>query len=114
MRSGGLAGGEDDVVAEGFELAFVAAGLAAAVGVPGVVVRAEVAVAGGGVLQQVPDGDQDGAADGDVRLVPSAAGAAADAAVPFAQERIGAGGAVAGLAGVAAGVAVAVAFLTKK
>jgi hypothetical protein len=44
-RSGGvLPGGDDDVVAEGLELALGVAGLAAAVGVPGVPVGAEVAV----------------------------------------------------------------------
>jgi hypothetical protein len=42
---------------------------------------------------------------------PAAGGAAADTAVALAEERIGAGGAVAGLAGQAAGVAAAVAFL---
>ncbi len=53
--SGGvLPQGDDDVVAEGLELAAGVAGLAAAVGVPGVPVGAEVAVAGGGVVEQVP------------------------------------------------------------
>ena len=48
--SGGvLPGGDDDVVAEGLELALGVAGLAAAVGVPGVPVGSEVPVAGGGV-----------------------------------------------------------------
>ena len=51
--------GHDDVVAEGFELAAGVAGFAAAVGVPGVPVGAEVAVAGGGVVQQVPDDECD-------------------------------------------------------
>jgi len=52
--SGGvLAEGDDDVVAEGLELALGVAGLAAAVGVPGVPAGSEVAVAGGGVVQQV-------------------------------------------------------------
>ena len=58
--SGGvLPEGDDDVVAEGLELALGVAGLAAAVGVPGVPVGAEVAVAGGGVVQQVPDDECD-------------------------------------------------------
>ena len=64
--SGGLlAGGDGDVEAEGFQLADVAADLAAGVGVLRVVIRAEVAVAGLGVLEQVPDDDEDGAPDGD-------------------------------------------------
>src|SRR5580700_8483919 len=46
---GVLPEGDDDVVAGGFELASGVAGLAAAVGVPGVPAGAEVAVAGGGV-----------------------------------------------------------------
>src|SRR5580704_12206872 len=72
--SGGvLPQGDDDVVAEGFELAPGVAGLAAAVGVPGVPVGAEVAEAGGGVVQQVPDDDQDGAAHGAAGLLPPAA-----------------------------------------
>jgi hypothetical protein len=58
--SGGvLAEGDGDVVAEGFELALGVAGLAAAVGVPGVPAGSEVAVAGGGVVQQVPDDECD-------------------------------------------------------
>ena len=58
--SGGvLPEGDDDVVAEGFELALGVAGLAAAVGVPGMPVGSEVPVAGGGVVQQVPDDECD-------------------------------------------------------
>ena len=57
--SGGLAGSEEDVVAEGLELAFVAAGLAVGVGVLRVVIGPEVAVAGGGVVEQVPDDECD-------------------------------------------------------
>jgi hypothetical protein len=54
--SGGvLPQGDDDVVAEGLELSSGVAGFAAAVGVPGVPVRSEVAVAGRGVVEQVPD-----------------------------------------------------------
>src|ERR1700761_3419831 len=75
--SGGvLAEGDGDVVAEGFELALGVAGLAAAVGVPGVPVGAEVAVAGGGVVQQVPDDSEDGPAHGAAGLLPSAAAGA--------------------------------------
>src|SRR5256885_13860920 len=75
--SGGvLPEGDDDVVAEGFEVAPGVAGLAAAVGVPGVPVGSEVAEAGGGVVQQVPDDDQDGAAHGAAGLLPPASGGA--------------------------------------
>jgi 1-acyl-sn-glycerol-3-phosphate acyltransferase len=53
--SGGvLPEGDDDVVAEGLELAAGVAGLAASVGVPGVPVRSKVPVAGGGIVEQVP------------------------------------------------------------
>ncbi len=45
--------GNDDVVAEGLELALGVTGLAAAVGVPGVPVGAEVAVAGGSHRQTI-------------------------------------------------------------
>jgi hypothetical protein len=77
--SGGvLPEGDGDVVAEGLELPAGVAGLAAAVGVPGVPVGAEVAVAGGGVVEQVPDDDQDGAADGAAGLLPPAAAGWAD------------------------------------
>src|SRR5690348_7974849 len=75
--SGGvLAEGDDDVVAEGFELAAGVAGLAAAVGVPGMPAGSEVAVAGGGVAEQVPDDDQDGPADRAAGLLPPAYAAA--------------------------------------
>ena len=71
--SGGvLAEGDDDAVAEGLELALGVAGLAAAVGVPGVPVGAEVAVAGGGVVEQVLDDDEDGPAHGAAGLLPPA------------------------------------------
>jgi len=87
-----LSGGafEDDGVAEGFELADVLAAKAVGVDAPGVEVRAEVGVAGVGVGEQVPDDDQDGAADGDVGF-PGAA-AAGDAPVAGAEEAVGLGG----------------------
>ena len=65
---GGGRGGEGDVVAEGFELADEVAGLAGGVGPSLVVLGPEVGVAGGGVVDQVPDDDQDGAGDGDQGL----------------------------------------------
>jgi hypothetical protein len=53
---------------ECFELADVVAGLAVGVGAAGVVAGAEIAEAGGGVCEQVPDDDQDGAGDSDEGL----------------------------------------------
>jgi hypothetical protein len=96
--SGGvLPEGDDDVVAEGFELASGVAGLAAAVGVPGVPVGSEVAVAGGGVVEQVPDEDQDGPGRGAAGLFPPApAGAGGQAAEALAEEGAGVRGGVGG------------------
>jgi hypothetical protein len=76
-RSGSvLPEGDDDVKAEGLELALGVAGLAAAVGVPDVPVRAEIAVTCGGVVQEMPDDDEDGPAHGAVGLpAPAPAGA---------------------------------------
>src|SRR6202034_1154680 len=96
--------GEGDGVAEGFELADVAAGLAVLVGAVLVPVGAEFVVAGVAVGQEVPDDDGDGAGDGDLGSGGSAA--AGDAGVPLADERRGAGGAGGGLAEVAAQVGV--------
>ncbi len=91
------AGGDGHVEAECFQLADVAADLAVGVGVLRVVVGAEVAVAGFGVLEQVPDDNEDGPADSDVGFPPPApAGPGGEAAVPFAEERGGAGGPVGG------------------
>ena len=85
--SGG--GFEGDLVAEGFELADVVALLAVGVDAAVVEVGAEVVEAGFGVGQQVPDDDQDGAADGDDGLLLAAA--AGDAPVAFAEEGVGPG-----------------------
>ena len=107
--SGGvLAEGDDDVVAEGFELAPGVAGLAAAVGMPGVPGGPRSRKRAAAVAQQVPDDDEDGAGDGD--LGPGGAAAAGDAVVALAEEGGGAGGAGGGLAEVAAQVGVALAF----
>jgi hypothetical protein len=57
--------GEGDGESEGFELADVAAGLAAGVGAAGVVAGAEIAEPGGGIGEELPDDHQDGAGDGD-------------------------------------------------
>src|SRR6266571_2959100 len=63
---GGLGGGgEGDGVAEGLELVDEVAGSAGLVDAGGVVVGAEVVEPGGGVGEQVPDDDEDGAGDGD-------------------------------------------------
>src|SRR5437764_7077265 len=81
--SGGvLPEGDDDVVAEGFELALGVAGLA---------------TAGGGVVQQVPHDDEDGPAHGAAGLLPpAAAGTGGQAAEALAQEGIGVRGGVGG------------------
>jgi hypothetical protein len=69
VSSGRLCGlGEGDGVAEGLELADVAAGFLVFVGAAGVVTGAEVVIAGGGVGEQVPDDYQDAAGDGDEGL----------------------------------------------
>src|SRR5690348_17405304 len=111
--SGGvLPEGDDDVVAEGLELALGVAGLAAAVGVPGVPVRSEVPVAGGGIVQQVPDDDEDGPAHGAAGfLAPAPAGAGGQAAEPLAEEGAGVRGGVGGQDGDPLGVGVAVSLL---
>src|ERR1700738_3578896 len=96
--SGGvLPEGDDDVVAEGLELASGVAGLAASVGVRGVPVGAEVAVAGGGCVEQVPDDAEDGAAHGAAGLFPpAAAGADGQAAEALAREGVRVRGGVGG------------------
>src|SRR6266508_1231822 len=63
--SGSGGRGEGDGEPEGFQLADVVAGLLGFVDAAGVVAGAKVVVAGGGVGEQVPDDDQDGAGDGD-------------------------------------------------
>src|SRR6266704_4160898 len=103
--SGGLVCRDCDGEAEGLQAAEVGADLLVPGDVAGVPVRAEVAVAGGGVVEQVPDDDHDGAGDGD--LGDGLAAAAGDAGVPLAEEGGGAGGADGGLPGGGAGVAVA-------
>ena len=69
--------------------------MAAAVGVPGVPVRVEVAVAGSAVVQQMPDDDQHGSAHGAAGLFPPApAGTGGEAAEALAQEGVGLRGGV--------------------
>jgi hypothetical protein len=71
--SGGvLPEADDDVVAEGLELGLGVTRLAAAVGLPGVPVGSQVEVAGGAVIQQVPDDDEDGPAYSAAGLLPPA------------------------------------------
>ena len=80
----GLGGGFDgDPVAHRGELGDVVARPAFEVDAAGVVVDAEVAEAGGGVGQQVPDDDEDGARNGDEGL--ELAAAFDDASVAFAE-----------------------------
>ena len=80
--SGG--GFEGDPVAEGGELGDVVTHAAFDVDAAGVVVGSEVAEAGEGVGEQVPDDDQDGAGDRDQGL--ELAAALDDAALALAQE----------------------------
>ncbi len=101
--SGGL--GDGDLEAEGLDLADVVTDLPVGVGPALVVAGAEVGVPGLGVLEQVPDDDQDGAGDGDLGF--GLAAAAGDPPVALAGEGGGAGGAGGGLAEVAAQPAVA-------
>ena len=75
----------------------------------GVVAGAEVAEAGGGVGEQVPDDDQDGAGDGDQGL--ELAAAFDEPPVAFAEEGVGAGGGGGGFAEVPLEVGVALAGL---
>ena len=82
--------GEGDGEAEGFQLADVVAGLLGFVDAAGVVASTQVVVAGGGVGEQVPDDDQDGAGDGDQGL--ALAAAFDDAPVALAEEGVGLGG----------------------
>ena len=107
MGSGG--GFEGDPVAHGGELGDVVTQPAFGGDAVGVVVGAEVAEAGGGVGQQVPDDDQDGARDRDQGF--ELAAAFDDAAVAFAEEGVGLGGRRGGLAERALEVGVALAGL---
>src|SRR3954453_4909272 len=81
VAGGGLQG---DGVTEGLELPYQAVGLPVGVDASLVVVGAEVAVAGGGVGEQVPDDDQDGAGNGDQGFAFTAA--FDDASVAFGEE----------------------------
>ena len=99
--------GEGDGVAECFELADEVAGFLVGVDAAGVVAGAEVVVAGGGVGEQVPDDDQDGAGDGDEGL--ELAAAVDEAPVAFAEEGVGLGGGGGGLTEDALEVGVALA-----
>ena len=86
----------------------MSADLAVAVGFAFVPVGAEVGEPGFGAGEQVPDDDQDGA--GHCAFGPVPAQALAEAAKPFAEEGLGAGGAVGGLGAVALEVGVALPF----
>ena len=79
---------EGDFVSEGFELMDVVAFFAFRAGSAVVEARAEVVEAGGGIGQQVPADDQDGAADRDDGLLLAAA--SGDTSVAFTEEGIGA------------------------
>ena len=87
----GLGGGfEGDSVAHGGELGDVVAHPAFEVDAAGVVVGSEVVEAGGGVGQEVPDDDENGAGDRDQGL--ELAAALDDAAVALTEEGVGSGG----------------------
>ena len=88
--------GDGDGEAEGLDLLDVVAELAVGIEAGLVVAGAEVGEPGGGVGEQVPDDDQDGAGDGDLGF--GLAAAAQDAVVSLAEEGLGSGGAVSGLA----------------
>ena len=83
-------------MAEDFELVDQAADFAVGVDAAGVEVRAQVTKPGGGVGQQVPDDDQDGAGDGDQGF--EFASAFDQAPVPLTEERVGFRGRGGGLA----------------
>src|SRR5438067_6153538 len=86
----GLSGqGQRDGEPECFELADVVACFTGVVDAVGVVVWAEFVEPGGGVVEQVPDDDEDGAGHGDERFELSSA--FDDASVAFAEEGVGLG-----------------------
>jgi hypothetical protein len=89
-------GSEGDGEPECFDLADVAAGLAAGVGAAGVVAGAQLVVAGGGAGEQVPDDDQDGAGESDQGT--QLAAAPDDPPVALAEEAAGPGGRSGGFA----------------
>ena len=99
-------GCEGDGVAEGFELPDVVAGAVVGVGTAAGVVRSQVAVAGIGLAQQMPDDDQDRPPDRDGGSWASAT--AGQAPVALAEEGVGARGGDGGLAEGLAEIAVAV------
>jgi hypothetical protein len=89
-------GFEGDSVAEVLEFADVVAHLAVEVDAGVVLVGAEVVEAGVLFVEEVPDDDQDGPADGDdCSLLTAPSG---DASVALAEESVGAGGRDGGLA----------------
>ena len=107
MRPVSGGGFEGDGVAEGFELADVVALAALDVGAGVVEAGSEVVVVGVRVGQQVPDDDQDGAADRDDG--PLGATPPRDAPVAFPEEGVGPPGRDGGFAEDAGEVRVAVA-----
>src|ERR1700728_5100015 len=101
--------GQGDGEAERLDLPDVVAQLAVDIGAGLVIAVAEVGVPGGGVGQQVPDDDQNGAGHGDLGL--GLAAAAGDPGVALAEEGGSAGGADGGLAKGSAQPGVALALL---
>ena len=103
-QSGG--GFEGDLVAECFELSDVVTFLAFRAGAVVVEIGTQVVEAGLGVGEQVPDDDQDGAAESDDGSFFAAT--SGDAPVAFAEESVGLAGGYGGLAECAGQVAVTV------
>ena len=94
VASGGR--GQGDGEPECLQLADVVAGLAIGVGAVGIEVRAQVMEPCGGIGEQVPDDDQDGAGHGDQGF--ELAAAFDQAPVALAEEGVGLGGRGGGLA----------------
>src|SRR6266545_8296703 len=107
VRVGSGCGGEGDGEPQGLQLPDVVAGFLGFVDAVGVVAGAQVVVAGGGVGEQVPDDDQDGAGDGDQGF--ELAAAFDQTPVALAEEGVGLGGCGGGLAEDAFEVGVALA-----
>jgi hypothetical protein len=102
-------GVDGHVEAEGLELAEVGTDLALTACLLVVPAGPEVGEPGGGVGEELPDDDEDGASDGAFGLVP--AEPPGQPAEPLAEERAGVRGAVCGLGAVALEVCVVLSLL---
>lgn len=88
-------GFEGDAIAQGCELRDVVTGPAFGVDAGRVVVGTEIVETGRGVVQQVPDDDQDGSGNSDEGL--ELAAAFDDAPIAFTEEGVGLGSGCRGL-----------------